>query len=738
MSKNLVIVESPAKAKTISKYLGKDFIVKASNGHIRDLPKKEIGVDVEKDFSPKYVTDSSKKKIVSELKKFAAKAESIYLASDQDKEGEAIAWHLSHVLKKEIKDKQLHRIVFNEITKKALQKAVENPGEIDMNMVNSQQARRILDRLVGYNISPILWKVIAKSLSAGRVQSVALRLICERQEIIDAFIPEEFWTIDALLKKDKLTPFKAVLAKWEGKKAKVANEEQALSIYNEVAKKDFVLEKIKETDRKIQPSPPFITSTLQQAASGILGFSAKKTMMVAQQLYEGVEIQEGSAGLITYMRTDSLRIASEALDSCRDMISERFGKDKLHETVRVFKSKKNAQDAHEAIRPTNVFRTPESMSAFLEKDQLRMYTLIWQKFVSTQMNPVSLKSKNLEISVGKAIFTSGGSTLIDKGFTEVYPHTKVILGEVIDAGYSLQDTLEADTINKTQNFTKPPAKFTEAALIKELESKGIGRPSTYASITNTIVIRKYVLLEAKKFTPTELGKAVNSFLVANFSDFFNVQFTSEMETNLDEIVFGKVEWHELLRNYYGKMQDLMGNVDIKEAKKAVTKSTDIKCDKCGNEMVIKWGRRGQFLACSNFPECKNIKSYDTDENGKVVIAKPETIGEECPKCGSELVMKSGRYGKFIACPNFPKCKFTKPVTLGIKCPDCGDGELTEKKNKKGRTFYSCTKYPDCKYLTNTKPVNKACPSCGHYYLEEKFNKDKEKFNQCPKCNTEFF
>jgi DNA topoisomerase-1 len=739
-NKNLIIVESPAKAKTISKFAGSSFFVKASIGHIRDLPKSSLGVDVEKNFTPKYVVDKAKKKIITELKEAAAKADSIYLASDHDREGEAIAWHLSEVLKKEISGKPVHRIIFNEITKSAITKAISEPDKIDMNKVDSQQARRILDRIVGYSLSPMLWKVISKNLSAGRVQSVALRLICEREEEIDNFKPQEYWTIEAHLKKDEMQPFKATLKKWNQKKIEIPNSEKAQEIYQELEKQAFILDSVSSSNRKIQPSPAYITSTLQQDAARILQFSAKKTMMLAQQLYEGIDLNGETVGLITYMRTDSLRIADEALNSCRNLIKERFGETYLHSSKRYFKNKSSAQDAHEAIRPTDSFHTPESIKASLSNDQWKLYNLIWSKFISTQMKPIEVKTLQLTISAGKGQFTAQASAIVFDGFMKAFPHVTVMLGETIEAGYLdlVEKELELEKLTSTQNFTQPPSRYREPSLIKELEAKGIGRPSTYASIINTILDRKYVELITKNFHPTELGKAVNLFLVNHFDNFFNTEFTAKMEANLDEIEFGNVRWQELLKDYYDKMVAEMSLVDIKSSKKELEETTDIKCSKCDGVMVKKWGKNGAFLSCSSYPECTEIYNFERDENGAIKIIKPETIGEKCPQCGNELMQKTGRFGKFIACSNYPKCKYTKPFTLGIKCPQCKTGEITEKKNKKGKIFYSCSNYPDCKYISNYKPVAIACDSCGNYYLEERETKAQGKFKKCPSCGKEFF
>ncbi len=735
MGKKLIIVESPAKAKTIGKFLQNKFIIKASNGHIRDLPKRNFGVDPSDDFKAKYVVDPAKKKIIKELKLAAKEADSIYLASDHDREGEAIAWHLTEVLKKEIKDKDVHRIIFNEITKTAITEAVKNPGELDINKVNSQQARRILDRIVGYNVSPVLWKIVTKNLSAGRVQSVALRIICEREEVISKFEPVESWNVYAILFKDKLPEFKATLKKWKDKKPNFKTEVEAKVLLDTIKTDKYIIESIKKAVRTINPGPPYITSTLQQDAARIFNFSAKKTMMVAQQLYEGIELSQGSVGLITYMRTDSLRVSQEAITNSRKLISERYGEKSLNPKPRYFKNKNSAQDAHEAIRTTNCSNTPESIKSYLTKDQLNLYTIIWQKFIATQMLPVKMNNKELVITIGDATFSANGSSIENKGFLVAFPHTKVILGEKIDNGYVKDDILKSKETSSKQSFTKPPSRYTEALLIKELESKGIGRPSTYAAITNTIRSRNYVILKAKRFHPTELGLTVNKLLVASFHEFFNVEFTAAMEDSLDKVMYGEVEWHNLLKQYYESLNVLISEVDFKEAKKSAIEETDLKCEKCGSMMVIKWGRNGQFLACSNFPECKNIKNFTRNENGVVEILKPKTLDKKCPKCESDLILKEGKFGKFIACSNFPKCKHTEPYTIGIKCPDCEDGQITEKKNSKGRFFYSCSNYPDCKFITNNKPVAISCPECGNHYLEEKKTKDKGEFKECPKCKN---
>ncbi|HNX00821.1 MAG TPA: type I DNA topoisomerase, partial [Candidatus Cloacimonadota bacterium] len=649
------------------------------------------------------------------------------------------AWHLATVLKKEIQGKPIYRITFNEITKSAIVQSLENPGQIDQNKVDSQQARRILDRIVGYTVSPVLWKILTKDLSAGRVQSVALRLICEREEEIEKFVPTEYWSIDGVFHKGKLPSFKTTLEKWDGKKAEIIDEKKALEMVAALKKGSPILKSIDKSSRKVEPGPSFITSTIQQEASKVLGFPAKKTMKLAQELYEGVEVKGDRVGLISYMRTDSLRISEEAITACRNLISERYGKDQVAAKPRHFANKNNAQDAHEAIRPTDPFRTPEQLATSLSKDQLKLYTLIWQRFVATQMKAMTVATTKVSVELGKALFVATGSHITDEGFKKVYPHVSISEGESIHADYREGDQLEIDNFIPLQHFTKPPARYTEAALIKELESKGIGRPSTYVAILSTIQDRQYVILIAKQFQPTDLGKKVNGFLVQQFDKLFNVKFTAEMENELDDIEYGKQKWEDVLNDYYQVLTDLMGKVNIKETKSNMKEDTDIPCSVCGTgHMQIKWGRKGQFLSCSNFPTCKHLENFTRGADGKIIITPKETLDEACPNCGSPLAIKQGRFGKFIACTNYPKCKYTRPITLEVTCPECGQGKLTEKKSKKGRKFYSCSRYPECKFITNYLPVAVKCPECGNPYMEEHTSKKEGTFKKCPKCGKEVF
>ncbi|MDD2228937.1 MAG: type I DNA topoisomerase [Candidatus Cloacimonetes bacterium] len=737
MAKGLIIVESPAKAGTISKFLKNQFSVKASMGHIRDLPQHKLGVDVENDFKPTYEIDKKKSKIISELREAAKSADAIYLASDHDREGEAIAWHLKEALTKELKDKPVYRIVFNEITSKAINSAIENPGTLDIPKVDAQQARRILDRIVGYSVSPLLWKVIAKDLSAGRVQSVALRIICEREAEIQAFIPKEFWKIQADFWRDKLAKFSASLDKYDGKKLEIADEKTALELVESIKTETAVLSEIKRTNRNVEPPPPFITSTLQQEASKILGFQAQRTMSIAQALYEGIDVGGESTGLITYMRTDSTRIAEEAVASCQSLIKERFGAELVNGSTRVYKNKQSAQDAHEAIRPTDPFRTPESLEGKLSKEQQKLYALIWQRFIATQMKPVKVLATSAKIELGKAQFSATGNQITEEGFLKAYRHVNIPLGEKIHPDYSKADALEHSDLLSSQHFTTPPSRYTEASLIKELEAKGIGRPSTYASIISTIRNRKYVSMEKKAFLPSPLGNDVNRFLVENFDSIFNVKFTAEMEDKLDEVEYSHIVWTDLVRTYYDQLQALITKVDVKKEKSSFVQDSGLMCDVCKiGSMVIKRSKGGEFLSCNRYPECKNSKSFKRDEAGIIVIIVPTTLDEKCPTCGNPLIMRTGKFGEFIACSTYPKCKFARPKTIGVTCPECGTGELTSRKSKTGRAFYSCNRYPDCKFITNDKPLPIPCPSCGNPYIVEKYSRDRGTYKICPKCKTE--
>lgn len=700
--KNLVIVESPTKAKTITKFLGKDFMVESSFGHVRDLPKKELGVDVENNFQPKYEIPVKAKKQIKKLKELAAKADTIILAPDEDREGEAIAWHLTKALN--LKDKKIQRISFHEITKSAIAEALKNPRDINMNLVNAQQARRILDRLVGYKLSPFLWKKVARGLSAGRVQSVAVRLVAEKEKEIQAFKEAEYWSIEADLAKDK-QKFTAQLIKEKGKTIKkldIKDDKQAQSILDNLKNANYQIIEIEKKEKKRQPPVPFTTSTLQQEASRKFGFSAKQTMMLAQRLYEGIELgSQGSVGLITYMRTDSLNLSNYSLDNIREYINNEIGKDYLPDQAKFYKTKsKGAQEAHEAIRPTNINNTPKKIKNYLEPRQYKLYKLIWERTLACQMNPAIMDSTRVDIEAGDYMFRANGSIIKFPGFLKIYTTT---VKENILPELKTEDVLNLITLKKDQHFTQPPARYSEASLIKALEEYGIGRPSTYAPTLSTIQDRNYVKKnEDKKLQPTEVGILVNDLLVEHFPEIVDYNFTAKMEKDLDEIAAGKKKWQPLIENFYNPF---IANLKIKEKeidKKELTEEkTDLKCDKCGSAMIIKMGRFGKFLACSNYPECKNTQPLMVTKEEQ----EAQETDEKCLECGHKLVVKMGRFGKFLACSDYPNCKFTKQITkgTGIKCPECKEGEIVIKKSKRGKIFWACDRYPDCEYATWENP-----------------------------------
>ncbi len=743
MAKSLLIVESPTKVNTLKKIVGKDFIIKASVGHLKDLPKKKLGVDVDNDFAPEYITIRGKGKILQELKTAAKKVDKIFLAPDPDREGEAIAHHIGNEVARFTKGK-IYRVLFNEITKKAVLEAINNPTELNLNRVNAQQARRILDRLVGYKISPILWKKVHRGLSAGRVQSVALRIVCEREREILDFKPREYWSITLELEGSKKPEFQAKLFKIDGKKAEIANKAEADEILKGMEGASPVLENIVKKERKRNPSAPFITSTLQQEASRKLNFSPKKTMMLAQRLYEGIALgKKGTVGLITYMRTDSVRLSDQALDEVRAFIPEKYGKDFLPSTPNVYKSKKSAQEAHEAIRPTDVQLEPNSVKEYLEKDSFRLYQLIWSRFVSCQMVPAVLDTTQFDIESGKYLFRSNGSILKFAGFMKVYVESQDEAGE--SKGDAKEDdrllpplekgeTLKLQKILPEQHFTQPPARFSEAMLVKELEDKGVGRPSTYASIISVIKDRDYIQNVDRRLQPVELGFMINDLLVENFPDIMTTEFTAKMEDQLDDIEGGRLEWVDALRSFYIPFKaDLERAEEKMKDFKAQVEETDEVCDKCEKPMIIKWGRFGKFMACSGYPECKNTK--DLGEKGDSEDGtKADEVEGNCDLCESPLIMKRGRFGKFIACSNYPECKFTKAIGLGIPCPEetC-EGEIAPRRSKKGRTFYGCTKYPDCKFTSWDKPIGEACPECKNPFLIEKWKKNEDPSVLCPNC-----
>jgi DNA topoisomerase-1 len=798
MAKNLVIVESPAKAKTISKYLGKQYVVKASLGHIKDLPKKDLAVDIERGFEPRYEVIEGKKKLISELKTAAKSADAVYLAADPDREGEAICYHLQEELQDKRNGRRVFRVMFNEITKNAIQKAFEKPLPVNINLVEAQQARRVLDRLVGYKISPLLWDKVRRGLSAGRVQTVALRLIVDREREIRAFQKREYWTIDAHLSAKKPPVITARFSKRNDETVEIPNEAAAAELVAQVQDANFVVQSVVKREKKRNPVPPFITSTLQQEAARKLRFSVKRTMMLAQRLYEGVELgAEGSVGLITYMRTDSTRISNEALGEVRGLIRSRFGSQYLPEEPNLYRSKKDAQDAHEAIRPTSVERTPESVSKFLAEDELKLYRLIWMRFVASQMTPALFDQTTIDIAAqgkdgAKYLFRATGSVQKFDGFLKVYEEGKDQKDEEDEElkhklpAVAEGEVLRLKSLEPQQHFTEPPPRYTEATLVKELEADGVGRPSTYASILSTIQEREYVKKEGGKFVPTELGMVVTDLLLESFNDLFDVKYTARMEEELDEIEEGKIDWRQAMSEFYERFEK-----DLEHAARNMTdikrmeRPTDLTCEKCGKPMVIKWGKHGSFIACTGYPECKNTRELAVDlpdvegadlaeqdsqeycENcGRPMVLRKGRFGqfyacsgypdckttkrigaaeqkqtdvpleEKCPQCGNNLVLKHGRFGEFTACSNYPTCKYVKQKTIGMACPNCSQGEIVERRSKRGKTFYGCNRYPDCDFVAWGKPLPEKCPECGSSYLIEKWLKAGP-VAQCPNGECKF-
>ena len=749
MGKSLVVVESPAKAKTINKILGKDFVVKPCMGHVRDLPPKELGIDVEDGFKPRYVTIRGKGKILSGLRKAAQVADTTYLATDPDREGEAIAWHVAQAISR--KDGNVKRILFNEITPKAVHESLEHSGALDFHKVDAQQARRVLDRLVGYQISPLLWKVIHSGLSAGRVQSVAVRLICERDREIKAFEPQEYWSIEALLGRESRGSFWARLLAKDGDKLDIGNQEEANRIAAELTAQDIRVKEVKERDQMRRPAPPFTTSTLQQECARRMRFSVKRTMAVAQQLYEGIEVEGETRGLITYMRTDSVRVAADAIAEVREQIDTLYGRDYVPETPNHYRTKNSAQDAHEAIRPTSVALHPDKVKHLLTPDQARVYSLIWKRFVTSQMKPQVLSITTANVEAGSYLLRASGSVVKFLGFTLLYSESKeeedkseagsngMADGEEEDASRAMPadiaegEVLKLEKIAPEQHFTKPPPRFTEASLVKQLESEGIGRPSTYAQIITTILDREYVeKVDNRYFVATERGQTVNKLLVDTFPHLFNVAFTANMEDKLDQIEDGDTNWVKIVQQFYDSWKgDLdAANSQRKELKLALQEVSDEDCEECGADMVVKWGRNGRFLACSGYPKCKNTKPLE--EQGEV-----ET-DEVCDQCSAPMVVKTGRYGRFLACSSYPDCKNVKPYVLGIQCPedDC-DGQIVEKRSRKGKVFFGCSAYPQCKFASWDRPIDRKCTHCDAALLYEKGSRSGAPAMHCRVCGTEY-
>lgn len=747
MSRSLVIVESPAKAKTIEKFLGKGFKVLASYGHVRALPSKQGMVDVTKDFEPKYQILPESKKHIDLLKKEVRLSDELILATDLDREGEAIAWHLLQALgiREDGDSPRVKRVTFHEITKKAIAKAMEEPRQIAKDLVDAQQARAILDYLVGFNLSPFLWKKIRYGLSAGRVQSVALRLICDREKEIQAFVTREYWTIDALLKTSKGEDFKARLFAVEGKKLDkfaIETEAQAGELVSAISREAFRVAAISRSEKKRNPAAPFTTSTLQQEASRKLGFSARKTMTVAQKLYEGIDIGEGMVGLITYMRTDSVALSDEATSEARDIITRTFGPEYALAQPRIYKSKaKNAQEAHEAIRPTAIVNTPDKVKQYLSSDQLRLYSLIWTRTVASQMASAILDATTVDLVAGdRFTFRASGQVIRFPGFMKLYIEGTDETEEDKQGTLPLLtegEALKREELLPEQHFTQPPPRYTEASLVKTLEENGIGRPSTYASIMNTLVTRKYVRLEKRTFFPEDVGMVVSDLLVNHFQKYVDYDFTATLEEELDAISRGEEQWQPVLRAFWNPFIALLKQKEQEVSKEEVTtEKTGRSCPECGKELVIKLGKSGKFLACTGFPECRHTEPLAAEEREEPVLSE-----EKCDKCGAPMLIKDGRYGKFLACSAYPACKniqpLVKPKSLDITCPDCKEGVLMEKKSRYGKIFYSCNRYPQCKYALWDQPVDEACPKCGYPVIVEKVTKRYGTYRKCPTENCDW-
>ncbi len=753
MAKSLVIVESPAKAKTIKKYLGKGFEVLASYGHVRDLLPKEGAVDPANDFAMKYQLIEKNEKHVEAIVKALKKADTLYLATDPDREGEAISWHLYEILKERglLDDKTVGRVSFNEVTKKAVKEAVEHPEELSQDLVNAQLARRALDYLVGFNLSPLLWKKIRRGLSAGRVQSPALRLIVEREIEIEKFDPKEYWTVQADVETEG-TPFSSKLFTYKGKKLtqfELNNEKKAKAAekaINDAAKGELTIAKVDKKKRKRNPTAPFTTSTMQQEAARKLGFTTRKTMSVAQQLYEGIELQGESVGLITYMRTDSVNLSEEALNEIREYIGNRYGENNVPSEHRTYKTKsKNAQEAHEAIRPTSVLNEPTKIKKSLSKDQYRLYSLIWKRTVACQMIHATLDTVSVDLAANdKIVFRANGSTLVDPGFMAVYQEGADDVKASDDDEKMLPPLEEGKTvkllkIKPEQHFTEPPPRYSEASLVKSLEEHGIGRPSTYASIISTLQHREYVEMDKKRFIPTDVGRIVNKFLTEHFTNYVDYDFTARMEDELDAISRGEKDWVPIMKQFWEPFKELVDDKEKNVDRKDVThEAIDEKCPECGGDLAIRLGRRGRFIGCNNYPECsytRNVNGDDDSEDQKAIE------GRKCPECESDLLIRHGKYGKFIGCSGYPDCKFIepleKPEDMGVKCPECKKGNMLKRKSRRGKIFFSCEHYPTCKYAVWNEPIDKTCPECSWPMLTKKVTKRRGTEYVCPQDDCKF-
>jgi DNA topoisomerase-1 len=726
---SLVIVESPAKANTIKKFLGRGYKVVASVGHVMDLPKNRLGVDLDDGFAPEYVVPKGKKKLLDQIKKDAKASGEVYLALDMDREGEAIAWHLKNYISP-VQD-NVKRIIFNEITKTAIKEAVAEPMDVDQNMVDAQQARRILDRIVGYQISPILWQIFYYGLSAGRVQTVGLRLVCEREDEIEAFVPVEYWTIEGVLLTSAGKELPVKLVQKNSKKIELKNQKQSDKVLDDLKKADYQVDNVVKKERKRNPQPPYITSTMQRDAGRRLRFSTKKIMMLAQQLYEGVDLNGDRVGLITYMRTDSVRVADQAKAQTRDYVESSFGKEYLPPKPRAYKSKGKAQDAHEAIRPTDVTHTPESVKKSLTKDQYALYELVWRRFVASQMESARYDTTEVNVAAGQYTLRANGRVMTFPGFLKVYEEQ--INGEgaelpPVEEG----EKLTAKSIDGIQHFTEPPPRYTEATLIKDLEEKGIGRPSTYANIVSIIQDREYAVKEDGKLMPTSLGRQVWITLERFFPELFDTSFTALMEQELDKVEGGDYKWQRVVKDFYDPFKESLDHIDEKKEglKKKLQEEVDVTCDKCGSKLIKKWGRNGQFLACPAYPECRFSRPLEEE-------AQSIHLEGKCPKCDSRLVLKTGRYGRFAACERYPDCKHTESYQIGLDCPKDGcKGRVVEKVTRRAKVFYGCSKYPDCDWASWSKPVATPCPACGHGYVIQRTSKSRGDFLKCPECKEE--
>ena len=739
--RSLIIVESPAKAKTINKYLGREYVVEASVGHIKNLPKSKIGVDIEGGFIPEYETIKGKDEVIERLRTLAASSSDVYLATDPDREGEAIAWHIA----REIQDlnASIYRVLFHEITERGITEAMQHPHRIDQNLVVSQQARRVMDRLVGYKVSPFIWKTLFYGLSAGRVQSVALRLVTEREEAISSFVPEEYWSMIGEFATPRGEAFLARLFKIRQEDPQIVSAEEADELSQAIRQASYTVADVQRKDVRRNPPPPFITSTLQQEAARRLRFHAKRTMIIAQRLYEGIELgPEGRVGLITYMRTDSTRLSEDAVGEVRQYIYENYGKEYVPPEARLFRKGKASQDAHEAIRPTSSRYAPKEIKKFLDKETFALYELIWNRFVACQMSPVVMEQMTVDVKGGDFTFRATDSQVKFRGFLQAYEEDVPEEGDRpededptsrLPAEIAPGQETKLQALDPRQHFTKPPPRFTEGSLVKELEARGIGRPSTYALIIDTILARKYVEQRERRLYPTDLGAAVNKILVRYFPHLFSVEFTARMEEELDTIASGRQPYEKVMEDFYRPfIRDLEGIEKNSAAiKQSLQEPTEEVCDLCGKPMIIKWGRNGRFMACSGYPSCKNTKPLPHEQE-----QARHAAGIKCDQCGGDMVVKGGRFGAFLGCSNYPQCKNTRPLSIGMKCPQCQTGDVIERKTKRKRVFYGCSRYPDCDFASWDKPVAQACETCSNPYMVQKYTQSRGEYLLCPSCKAE--